>query len=369
MNKVKLFRHVFKGREDVVAKYWQSRSGKQGWSPLCRNEWKKGICQKPCRTCSHASYVPLSDELVLDHFYGKKFLGIYPLTKDNTCHFVASDFDNHNGEPDPLIHIRAVSEVCDVQEIPLYVLRSRSGRGYHAYVFFEDPTPAWKARCVMFALLEESQVARDHDSSTSLDCLFPNQDRLSGKGIGNLIALPFQGAAARLGNTLFLDPDTGFKSPYSDQFSILSNTQRVTETRLDQLIHEWNLTGTRPKAMHSSGQPVEKHVGKLMQCDFIRWCRENPTDVPEPLWYALISNLASIRPGGYSLCHQFSREYPTYTHTETDAKILHALDSSGPHTCKYINENGFNCAKVCTVKSPVALTHKGRRSGYGEKNS
>lgn len=61
------------------------------------------------------------------------------------------------------------------------------------------------------ALLQEAQIYSD---DSSFDRLFPSQDQLSGKGFGNLIALPFQGTAAKQGNTVLLDPKTGFINPY-----------------------------------------------------------------------------------------------------------------------------------------------------------
>jgi hypothetical protein len=41
--KVSLFRSLFRGREDVFPLRWENpRTGKSGYSPACKNEWKKG---------------------------------------------------------------------------------------------------------------------------------------------------------------------------------------------------------------------------------------------------------------------------------------------------------------------------------------
>ena len=46
--KIKLFRSLFRGREDVFALRFESKkSGKSGYQPACRNEWKQGFCGKP----------------------------------------------------------------------------------------------------------------------------------------------------------------------------------------------------------------------------------------------------------------------------------------------------------------------------------
>jgi hypothetical protein len=45
--KVRLFRSLFRGREDVFARRWESRmTGKAGYSPACANEWDPVLCGK-----------------------------------------------------------------------------------------------------------------------------------------------------------------------------------------------------------------------------------------------------------------------------------------------------------------------------------
>ena len=358
MNKVALFQQTFKGRTDIVPRYWKSKDGKrQGYNPLCRNEWKEGICQKPCRNCPNAAYIPLSYTLIMGHLKGDYTLGVYPLLKDNTCHFIAADLDNHDNERNPLKDAQALYEVCQVNDAPLYALRSKSGKGYHTYIFFVEPVPAWKARILFFALVKEAQVIGDHTKLSSFDRFFPSQEELSGKGFGNLIALPFQGQAAKNGHTLFLDPAGGFAEPYKDQWGVLSSIKRISESTLDELIAHWNLKRetSNGNGYNYSATSNDKAIEKILNCDFVKWCKDQPEKVSEPLWYSLISNLICVRPGGYSLCHEISKGYPGYSVAETDSKIHQSLDSSGPHTCEYIRKNGFKCEGECRVKSPAAL--------------
>jgi len=357
--KIKIFRETFKGRDDVVPRYWQSNSGACGYSPMCRNEWKENTCQKPCRNCQYADYIPLSDDLLLNHFKGNHIIGVYPLLKSNTCHFIAADFDNHDSGRDPLSDVKAYYEVCQVQNILIYIARSKSGNGYHGYLFFDAAGPAWKARAVALGLLQEAQVIGDDVEISSFDRLFPNQDEATGKGFGNLIALPFQGHAAKKGHTLFLDPDTGFSKPYSDQWHVLASVKKMNESILDELIKEWNLEREMVSTNGYNGSaPKSEKTDKILECDFVKWCKENPEKVSEPLWYSLISNVISIRPGGVSFCHQLSRNYPEYSRAETDSKILQALDSSAPHTCNHIKSNGFKCQKDCGVKAPASFIYQ-----------
>jgi len=259
--KIRIFQQAFSGRTDVVARYWKSKDGKRaGYSPICSNEWKKDVCQKViqkrCHDCPNASYVPLSATLFLEHFQGKHILGCYPLLEDNTVNFIACDLDDHSGGRNPLSDLRRLYDVCSVQEVPLHALRSKSGKGYHAYLFFSSPVPAWKARGVYFAILREAQVIGEEAELSSFDKLIPDQPNLEGKKFGNLIALPFQGQAVKHGHTLFLDP-IEFKTPVEDQWEHLQTMRRWTEADLDRLIEEWNLTiDETQKNKNESGNPA-----------------------------------------------------------------------------------------------------------------
>ena len=73
--KIALFRSLFRGREDVFPRRFEStKSGKSGYQPSCRNEWKRGLCQKPqikCADCDKRDFFPLSDEIVQNHLMGR----------------------------------------------------------------------------------------------------------------------------------------------------------------------------------------------------------------------------------------------------------------------------------------------------------
>lgn len=225
---INLFKKAFRGRTDVVAEYWINNNGSCGYSPICSNKFKK-VCRiakgssKPCDDCPGKNYTPLSDELIADHFASKRILGVYPLLQDNTCYWCAADLDNHDGTKDPLADVIAYYKTSSKHSIPLYVLQSKSGKGFHAYIFFKEPVAAWKARAVCFWLLQEARAVDPTVNLNSFDSLFPKQDELSGEGLGNLIALPFQGAAIEKGNTIFLDPVSGFTKPLMDQWRVLSD--------------------------------------------------------------------------------------------------------------------------------------------------
>ena len=97
-------------------------------------------------------------------------------------------------------------------------------------------------------------------------------------------------------------------------------------------------------------QGVEK---VLRKCEFIKYCKDNAENLPEPLWHAMITNLAPLK-DSKSAIHEFSRSYPKYSFDETERKVQRAIQENKPHTCEYIRENlNFDCGKNCPVKAPI----------------
>lgn len=198
--RIKLFRSLFRGRDDVYARLWVSRkTGKSGYTPVCRNEWKPKICQKPvakCYECPNRELSPLDDDVVTKHLKGESVVGIYPMMQDETCHFLAIDFYKERWRDNVL----AFKETCLQQDVPVAIERSRSGNGAHAWIFFEQDVPAMIARKMGSFLITETMSKRYQLNMKSYDRLFPNQDTLPKGGFGNLIALPFQKEMMMKGN-------------------------------------------------------------------------------------------------------------------------------------------------------------------------
>lgn len=83
--KIKLFKTLFKGRDDLCAKRWRS---KPSYSPYCFNDFKLGMCNKPkvkCSECKHSDFAPLDKERIEGHLLDKYVLGLYPMTLNDTC--------------------------------------------------------------------------------------------------------------------------------------------------------------------------------------------------------------------------------------------------------------------------------------------
>ena len=241
--RVALFMSLFKGREDVFARRWFSKStGKAGYQPVCVNEWRRGVCDKKtykCAECPNRDFAPLTSQDVYRHLEGKDenccdVVGLYAIMPDNNCSFLCTDFDDKNCKHGYKDDVLAFVGVCRDWQIPYAIERSRSGNGAHVWIFFEDPLPAFKARRLGNAILTE---AMNHDGRMSLnsyDRLFPNQDRMPEGGFGNLVALPLQGQARKNLNSVFVDDDF---LAYKDQWTFLYNIKKLREDDVDKLLN------------------------------------------------------------------------------------------------------------------------------------
>jgi hypothetical protein len=238
--KVALFRTLFAGRSDVYSKRWENtKSGRSGYAPACSNEWVAGICNKPeirCGACMHQAFLPLSAAVIERHLRGGRgkeaddyVVGVYPLSSDETCRFLAADFDGDAWVADALAYLHACRAKC----VPAALERSRSGNGGHVWIFFAESVLARDARRLGSLLLTSAMERRPEITFSSYDRLFPSQDALPIGGFGNLIALPLQGRARLIGNSVFVDDDL---HPYEDQWAFLSSLERLSADAVTSLV-------------------------------------------------------------------------------------------------------------------------------------
>ena len=240
--RIRLFQSLFKGREDVFARRWFSKTtGKSGYQPVCINEWKQGICDKKkyrCAICPNRNFAPLTTQDMYRHLEGKDeyccdVVGLYAIMQDNNCAFLCADFDDKNCKYGYKEDVLAYVGVCREWLIPYAIERSRSGNGAYVWIFFEAPLPASKARRLGNAILTEAMTRNGQMSFNSYDRFFPNQDYLPEGGFGNLVALPLQGQARRKQNSVFVDNDF---LVYKDQWAFLYNLKKIQESTIDQLL-------------------------------------------------------------------------------------------------------------------------------------
>lgn len=253
--RIALFRSLFRGREDVYARRWESDDGRSGYVPAAIKDWKaiqqsrhedrKKVDRKTRK------FLPITDAVIENHLLGRETVGVYPLLPDETCWFLAVDFDKKTWEYDSL----AFLETCRELSVPAALERSRSGNGGHIWIFFERALPASTARKLGCVILTRAMEHRHQVGLDSYDRFFPNQDTMPKGGLGNLIALPLQFAPRKVGNSVFIDPDFRL---YPDQWQFLSTIRRMTVGAAEEIVAEaqrkGDLIGVRISSTDDEGE-------------------------------------------------------------------------------------------------------------------
>ncbi|QOY85848.1 TOTE conflict system archaeo-eukaryotic primase domain-containing protein [Paludibaculum fermentans] len=254
--KIELFRSLFMGRQDVYAVRWESPDGRKGYSPRYERDWKAYYAappkDRPRVDKETRKYLPLSDSVVEEHLKGQITVGLYPLLPDDTCWFLAADFDKEAWQEDA----SAFLAVCREWAVPAALERSRSGNGGHVWIFFEQPISATLARRLGCALLTRAMERRHQIGLSSYDRFFPNQDTMPKGGFGNLIALPLQKGPRQVGNSAFIDDRF---EPFADQWAFLGSLSRISATSVEKLVEEaqrrGDLVGVRVSITEDDEEP------------------------------------------------------------------------------------------------------------------
>ena len=277
-DKINLFLSLFTGREDVFAKRWENiGKSKSGYSPVCGIEWKplcpkSGGGKKQCGSCPNQAFVTFDAKAVENHLLGKITAGVYPMLPDETCRFLAFDFDGKDCSPVELRRdVSAIREVCAEKGITLAMERSRSGKGIHLWAFFAENVPASIARKFGSGLITCAMNKHHGLTFKTYDRLIPSQDTLPKGGFGNLIALPLQKAPRENGNSVFVDEDF---NAYTDQWNYLSGVRKYSLTEIESFIKELAPSGElgilHRDSESDDGKPWEakKQQRKLTKMDF-----------------------------------------------------------------------------------------------------
>jgi superfamily II DNA or RNA helicase len=265
-DKIRLFMDRFTGRRDVFSTFWEAKrkldgqdhgeGGKKkpekGYSPVCANLFRSGCAKAKggkCDGCALKAYVPFDETVVRDHLRGTKtdrdgpdyVVGAYALLEDETCRFIVADFDSKHAPNDHRKDAEAFKEECLKAGIPVYLERSRSGKGCHAWVFFEAPVPVKQARRMMLATLTKAMETRPELGFGSYDRLIPGQDRMPKGNLGSIISLPLQNRRRGEGNSVFVDDDW---EPYRDQWAFLSDVETMSPAQVERLSDQGTGSGT-----------------------------------------------------------------------------------------------------------------------------
>lgn len=371
--------------ESLAAEFWTTKKGKaeggvprSGFSPICGNKFDRSAgCRLgqggACQHCPQKEHLPLTADVVETHIRGKRpkdKRGIFPMLPGDLTAWVAADLDNHDGTKDPAADLEKIVQMARSLSIPLSIFSSSSGKGFHVYLFFEEPVPAGKARNLLLSFLKWTKVDISHrlDKLGSFDCVFPKQDKLKSGEIGNLIALPYFGQAMKDRNaTLLIDPDTveAFGQDWEENLNFfVERLQKIPEAMVDTLHGEMGVLQEKrgSDAVRAMRGSIPDLPSRMMECGFLSHCVEDASTLSEPDWYLMICILAREY-GGPALIHEISKPYPDYSQEETQAKISHALmDQPGPITCRRIKES-YDCGRDCGVPTPLSLLRQTRGQG------
>lgn len=321
--KIALFRSLFRGREDVYPRRFESaKTGRSGYQPACANEWIRPICRKPkgkCADCEHRAFLPVSAETIRSHLLGRDVasrsqrdftIGVYPMLPDETCWFLAVDFDKSAWADDA----RAFLDTCASFGVPAAIERSRSGNGGHVWIFFAEALPARQARRFGSFMLTETMERRPEVGLDSYDRFFPNQDTMPSGGLGNLIALPLQRVPRSKGNSVFVNGDL---EPYDDQWAFLSSVGKMSATQVDALVEEAERRGcvvgvrmaavdeedlepwTSPPSRKSAPRPIEGPLPEKVEIVLGNQIYVAKEGLPPPLRNRLIRLAAFQNPEFY----------------------------------------------------------------------
>ena len=231
--KIDLFLSLFGARRSVYPKLWINlKKGSKGYSPACGNEWVHGLCEKPrvkCSDCPNQNFPTLDHSAVHSHLTGRHTIGTYAIREDDSCIFLAADFDGDGWMQD----IEAYRRAAEQMGISVAIERSRSGNGGHAWIFFARPVPAVLARRLGTLIVARASSFHQGMKLSTYDRFFPNQDICPKGGFGNLIALPLQQEPRKSGHTLFLDDNF---EPVSDQWVYLASLPKIDLAELQRLL-------------------------------------------------------------------------------------------------------------------------------------
>jgi hypothetical protein len=189
-----------------------------------------------CSDCANQAFIPVGDQVVIDHLQGRHVMGVYPLLEDESCWFLAADFDKISWKED----VAAFAETCRSVGVSVAIERSRSGNGAHAWFFFTAPVHANIVRRMGCYLITETMSRRHELHMESYDRLFPNQDTMPRGGFGNLIALPLQHEPRQQGNSAFIDERF---EPLADQWTFLACVARIEPGSTEAIARDATRTG------------------------------------------------------------------------------------------------------------------------------
>lgn len=294
VDKLKLLRSLFYGRQDVYSERGKNKNDKGKWTywPARQHDWSiphKSVKGAKSQCSLICPVLPISDRVLEDHLNGKRTIGIYPLLQDETCRLLAHDFDKGDWMSDVIAFLKT----CDDLEVSAHLERSQSGNGAHVWIFFDAPVAASQARALGSYLVTKTNE-RFFLNLDSYDRMFPSQDTMPEGNFGNLIALPLQLEPSKLGNSVFVDRNF---QPFDDQWKYLSSIvpMRAADVRaLVQAIPQESLNFLpEPSDDETSSEPWKRKPSGPSQNPNLQGAIPNKASV-------VLSNMIYLNKAGFS---------------------------------------------------------------------
>jgi hypothetical protein len=305
---------------------------------------------------------PLTAAVLLRHLKGDEAVGIYPIV-EGKVNWAAVDFDAPRDEdknilPDGAeIAFESAKEQMRALEaagLQCHLERSRSGNGYHLWMFFAEWLDAAMVRQAI-----EPRLLFDAKQD-GMDRLYPVQASVDtlGKQLGNLLALPFFGTALAQGNSVFVDASGTPIPPRTFMANVYVNASAVVEALAASAPKPKTQPGKSLPVLQVGGleRPAELLTGALKVispygCKFMRHAWTHRRTLGEEEWYTAIGQTTYFQ-HGREFAHAISRDYKGYNPKEVDAKFDHAMGNPA-RGCAYIHEKfpQLACAG-CPMKAP-----------------
>lgn len=274
--------------------------------------------------------------------YGKDFvMGLYPMLLDETCFFLAADFDKASWQEDAVAFLKT----CHQLNLPAAVERSRSGKGAHVWLFFTEALPAALARKLGCYILTETMEQRPEVGMDSYDRFFPNQDTIPQGGFGNLFALPLQKKARVAGNSVFVDENL---IAYEDQWAFLASLGKISRHEVEGIVHR----------AEAKGRIVGTHLSLTEEDEPTPWNRQparhnkppSGQDLPKSL-EIVVSNELYIPKSGLApwLRNQLIRlaAFPNPEFYKAQAMRLPTYEKPRMITCSEDHPNHISLPRGC----------------------
>lgn len=263
---ISLYRDLFKGRTDIYAnRYYNKKLQKEVYSPVYKWQWipQKGRSEIQTDKEGDRVYEKLTNEAIMAHLNGNKFLGIYPILENDMCYFLVLDFDKTEWQ-EAAVALKRISEEYGLKAT---IEKSQSGNGAHVWFFFQEAIACKLARKLGTLLLTKAMSLNADLSFSCFDRMFPSQDTLPKKGLGNLIALPLQGNRVLEQKSLFLDEKL---QPQKNQWDFLATIPKYSKKKIEKIAAEWS----EQKELHYFTQEETEQVDLL---------NEDKKSIKEPL--------------------------------------------------------------------------------------